>query len=186
MGGVILILLALDIVWFRLLTDYFRELLFRPDDTQLFENRDVMWGWTMMVGGILMFIWAAKENASPTIWLTAQPDGLGLGVRSPGGTLLVIPWRKLSRVWVDELTEDEERYQVLRVEVNDPSLFPLSVLNGRRVSDTEIAVFTYSWNQDPGAVVELIAAWQDASPRQRFQSGPGPLQAVSEQVTSRL
>ena len=55
-----LIVLAVDVLTQRRITNSLRDLLFRPDDTQLFEFRDVVWAWAILLvaGGVA--IWALR------------------------------------------------------------------------------------------------------------------------------
>ena len=61
-----LIVLAVDVLTQRRITNSLRDLLFRPDDTQLFEFRDVVWAWAILLvaGGVA--IWALRELIVPT------------------------------------------------------------------------------------------------------------------------
>ncbi|MEX1043689.1 MAG: hypothetical protein WD020_03535, partial [Acidimicrobiia bacterium] len=51
LAGVPFVVLAVDVLTRRRLTDALREILFRPEDTQLFEPRDVIWAWVMLICG---------------------------------------------------------------------------------------------------------------------------------------
>ena len=44
-----LVVLSVDILTQRRLTNALRDMIFKPDDTQLFEFRDVVWAWVILV-----------------------------------------------------------------------------------------------------------------------------------------
>lgn len=65
-GSIPLLVIGLDVLTNRRLTNWLRERLFNPEDTQIYEPRDVIWAWAMVIFAGVVVIWALKELFAPT------------------------------------------------------------------------------------------------------------------------
>ncbi len=158
-AGIPLLVIAVDVLTQRRLTDALRELLFRPNDTQLFEPRDVIWAWFMLVVGVVLTGWGLKELLAPTIVVRSDPEGLALGVRGPFRGPWVVPWDLVDDIGETTVDDDGDRVPVMWIRVTDPSIIPESVWNGRRIDDCTVAVFASDWETPPGVVAREAVEW---------------------------
>ncbi|NIP80252.1 MAG: hypothetical protein GWM90_13925, partial [Gemmatimonadetes bacterium] len=46
--------------------------LFRPEDTQIFEARDVIWAWALLAVGAAVTLWGLKELIVPAAVVRAD------------------------------------------------------------------------------------------------------------------
>ncbi|HSM43916.1 MAG TPA: hypothetical protein VK969_02750, partial [Acidimicrobiia bacterium] len=51
MGGIPFLVISLDVLTQRRITRWLTDLMFRPDDVQIFEPRDVIYAWVMLLFG---------------------------------------------------------------------------------------------------------------------------------------
>ena len=79
-GGIPLVILAVDVLTQRRITNALRDILFRPEDTQLFESRDVIWAIVILGVGLLFAIWGVKELLLPSLVFRAYGSGIELNV----------------------------------------------------------------------------------------------------------
>ncbi len=173
LAGIPLLVAATDVLTQRRLTDALRGLLFRPDDTQVFEARDLIWAWVMLAVGILLTGWGLKELLAPTIVVRSDADGLALGVRGPFRAPWVVPWSQVDDIGETTLDDDGVRVPVMWVRVMDPSIVPSSVWNGRRVDDRTVAIFASDWEIPPGDVARRAVEWAVASVSATFDDPEG-------------
>ncbi len=159
LSGIPLLVIATDVLAQRRLTDTLRELLFRPDDTQVFEARDLIWAWVMLAVGLALTGWGLKELLAPTIVVRSGTDGLALGVRGPFRGPWVVPWSQVDDIGETALEDDGVEVPVMWIRVMDPTIIPESVWNGRRIDDRTVAIFASDWETPPGVVAREAVEW---------------------------
>ena len=76
MGGIPLLVIAVDVLTSRRITNWLRELMFTPEDTQIYEPRDVIWAWALLFFSVFLVLWGLKELFMPTKVIEAREDGL--------------------------------------------------------------------------------------------------------------
>lgn len=157
MAGIPLLVIALDVITNRRITDRLRELLFRPNDTQLLEPRDVIWAWAMLAFAVFLIVWGLKELFVPTRIIEAKPEGLMVRVGGPLRRPVILPWRRIIDVDTTTIEDEERKVPLFLVEVDDPGLLPANPWGARWVSDKELGILTEDWADDPAAVAEAIA-----------------------------
>ena len=91
MAGIPFLVIGLDVVTNRRITDALRAKLFRPEDTQIFEPRDEIWAWAMVAFGAFLVIWGLKELFVPTSVIEARPEALVLKLSGPLGSPSACP-----------------------------------------------------------------------------------------------
>lgn len=158
-AGIPLLVIAVDVLTQRRLTDALRQLLFPPNDTQLFEPRDVIWAWVMLVVGVALTGWGLKELLAPTIVVRSDPEGLALGVRGPFRGPWVVPWELVDDIGETTIDDDGDTVRVMWIRVTDPSIIPASIWNGRRIDDRTVAIFASDWETPPGVVAREAVEW---------------------------
>ncbi len=146
--GMPLGLLALDVLTQRRVTNALRDIVFNPQDTQLFEARDVIWAWLMAIVGLGMALFGLKELIFPTTVVTADRDGLGLKVAGPLRRPVAIPWSAVDDIGSASVEDDGAVLSVMWVRVMEPELLPLEPWGGRWMDERTIALLATDWDRD--------------------------------------
>lgn len=157
MAGIPLLVLGLDVVTNRRLTDALREKLFRPDDTQIFEPRDEIWAWAMVGFGAVLILWGLKELFVPTRMVEARPESLELKLAGPFRPATRIPWARVVDIDVTTVEDEGRKVPLLAVEVDDASLLPENPWGARWIGPKEVGILTEDWADDPTEVAERLA-----------------------------
>lgn len=152
-----LIVLAVDVLTQRRITNSLRDLLFRPDDTQLFEFRDVVWAWTILIvaGGVA--IWALRELIAPTKVVAADVSGVRLQVTPPFRKPLFVAWADIEDIGSATVEDEGDTFPVLwiRFAVDDFGLE--EPWSARWMDDRTLALMGTDWETDPIDVAKLLA-----------------------------
>jgi hypothetical protein len=157
LAGVPAIVIATDVLTQRRITDALREMLFRPEDTQIFEARDVIWAWALLVVGVAVTAWGLKELIVPAATIRADTTGLSLKVAGPFRPAVAIPWDAVDDIGDATVDDDGKILRVLWVKVFEPALLPDEPWGARLVADDTIAVLADDWERDPSVVAAEIA-----------------------------
>lgn len=157
MGGIPLVVLGLDVVTNRRITNAMRDVLFRPEDTQIFEPRDEIWAWALLAFGAFLVLWGLKELFVPTRVLETTPEGLALRVGGPLGRTAVVPWDQVLDVDTTTVEDEGRKVPHLVVEVADSSILPDNPWGARWLGDGELAILAEDWGDDPRRVADGVA-----------------------------
>ncbi|HEX6946009.1 MAG TPA: hypothetical protein VF246_01485 [Acidimicrobiia bacterium] len=157
MAGIPFLVLGLDVVTHRRLTNALREMLFRPEDTQIFEPRDEIWAWAMVAFGVTLILWGLKELFVPTAMIEARPEALLLKLSGPFRPPTSLPWARVMDIDVISVEDDGAKIPLLAVEVDDPALLPDNPWGARWIGPKEIGILTEDWAEDPHMVAEALA-----------------------------
>lgn len=173
--GVPLVVIAVDVLTRRRLTNALRELLFRPDDTQIFEPRDVIWAWVMLVCGLLLVGFGLKELMFPTTVVEANRVGLRLKLSGPLRPYTRIPWEAIDDIGSGSVADEGDRLGVLWVRLFNPDLVPDQPWGARWIDEATIALLAADWDRSAvRAAEEITLLALDAA-----RSGPGDSPEVS-------
>lgn len=164
-GGVPLFVIALDVLTQRRLTDVLRALLFRPDDTQLLEPRDVIWAWAMLAVGAALTLWGLKELIAPTAMVRADADGLALKINGPFRPPLRLSWDQVDDVGSGTVEDAGDELPVLWVRLMRPEDLPDDAWGGRPIDDRTLALLASDWDETPTAAARRITEVALASVR---------------------
>lgn len=156
MGGIPLLVVALDVLTNRRITNWLRELIFRPEDTQIYEPRDVIWAWAMAVFAAFVVLWGLKELFIPTKVLECTPKGLALKIGGPFRPVSLIPWDLIDDVRGVEVEDDGDRLPMLAIRVLGRGELPDNPWGARWIDDRELAVLAQDWLEPPGRVAGEI------------------------------
>lgn len=158
LGGVPLVVIAADVLTRRRLTNALREMIFRPEDTQIFEPRDVIWAWFMLVAGLLLVGFGLKELMFPTPVLRADALGLRLKIGGPFRSGRTIGWDDVVDIGSGSVEDEGDRLPVLWVTVSRPEALPSQPWGARWISDDTVAMLASDWDRSAVRAAEEVAA----------------------------
>lgn len=167
MGGIPLLVISLDVLTNRRVTNWLRELLFRPEDTQIYEPRDVIWAWAMLLFSALIVAWGLKELFVPTKVVECREEGLALKLRGPFRGPDLIPWGVIDDLQGTERVDAGDMVPVLSLRLLGRADLPDNPWGARWVGERELVVLAEDWAASPDEVASQIADFAvDAAKRQ--------------------
>jgi hypothetical protein len=155
--GVPMVVIGLDLLTRRRLTNALREVLFRPEDTQLPEPRETVWAAALLFVGLILCAWGLKELVAPTKVVVADGRGLRLkvrGFRPP----LALEWDQVEDVGSGTVSDDGDLLPVLWVRTSDPAVIPEALWGARMIDERTLAVLASDWETSHVAAAEGITA----------------------------
>lgn len=156
LAGVPLVVLAIDVLTRRRLTNALREMLFRPEDTQIFEPRDVIWAWIMLVCGLILVGVGLKELMFPTAVVSADAAGLQLKLSGPLRPPTSLTWAQVDDLGSGSVADEGDRLPVLWVRVFDPDDLPDQPWGARWIDESTIALLASDWERTAVRAAEEI------------------------------
>lgn len=166
MAGIPLLVISLDVLTNRRLTNRLRDVLFRAEDTQIFEPRDVIWAWAILIVASVMVLWGLKELFVPTKVLECRPEGLALKLTGPFRPATVVPWEAIVDVDGIQIDDESGKVPMFWLEVTDRSTLPQDPWGARWVGPNELAVIAQDWTETPQAIAEKVADYAVEEARQ--------------------
>lgn len=171
MGGIPLLVISLDVLTQRRITRWLTDLMFRPEDVQIFEPRDVIFAWVMFLFGAFLVIWGLKELFLPTKVVECRDDGLAVRIQGPHRGPAVIAWENIRDVGGDVIDDDGDEIPLLVVTVFDREGLPGNPWGARWVEERELGIMAQDFDDDPHRVAERIADYAvDAVERKRRET----------------
>ena len=167
LGGIPLLVVSLDVLTERNITRWLTDLIFRPEDVQIYEPRDVIYAWVMFFFGALFVLWGLKELFIPTRVLECRDDGLALRLSGPLRGPSLIGWDNIQDVGGDEVIDEGDKIPVLVLSVFNREELPANPWGARWVDERELAVMAQDWGTDPDRVAEKIADYAVAAVRRQ-------------------
>jgi hypothetical protein len=158
LAGVPLVVLGVDVLTRRRLTDALRGILFRPEDTQLFEARDVIWAWVMLVCGVILVAVGLKELMFPTTVVEANVAGLRLKVAGPFRPHATVPWEMVDDIGSGSVADEGDQLAVLWVRFHDPTPLPDQPWAARWIDERTIALLASDWDRSAVKAAEELSA----------------------------
>lgn len=155
-GGILLLLISLDVLTNRRISDWLRSVVFVGQDTQLFEPRDVIWAWAMALFALFLVVWGLKELFAPTKVVECRPEGLALKVTGPRRPPVLIPWGQIVDVTGREIEDEGAKLTMLVVQVRSGDGLPSNPWGAQWMSDSELGVLAEDWAEAPQKVAERI------------------------------
>jgi hypothetical protein len=153
-GAIPLLVIALDVLTNRRITNWLREILFTPEGTQIYEPRDVIYAWALMLFAAFLVIWGLKELFVPTRVIECRHEGLALKLRGPFRGHDVIPWARVVDVGAGEIEDEGEILLLLRIRVLERGDLPAHPWGARWLEPLLLGVLAQDW-----AVTPKEAAW---------------------------
>lgn len=149
LGGIPLLVIAVDVLTNRRITNLLREMLFRPDDTQLYEPRDVIYAWGMLIFGGLLVLWGLKELFYPTKVVECRRDGIAIRLSGPLRGPDIIPWGLLRDLGPGQIDDEGEILPILKIEVFSRGELPSHPWGARWLESNVLGVLTQDWADSP-------------------------------------
>lgn len=169
-GGIPLLVVSLDVLTERRITRWLTDLIFRPEDVQIYEPRDVIYAWVILAFGSLFVLWGLKELFIPTRVVECLDDGLALKINGPLRGSSVVPWENIQDVGGDEVIDEGDRIPLLVVSVFNRDKMPSNPWGARWIDENELGLMAQDWGRDPQKVAEQIADYAvEAVRRQRVK-----------------
>lgn len=157
LAGVPLVILGVDVVTRRRLTDALRAVLFRPEDTQIFEPRDVIWAWVMLGCGLLLVGFGLKELMFPTTVVEANALGVRVKLSGPFRAPTAIPWSQVEDLGSGSVADEGDRLPVVWLRLADPDLIPDQPWGARWIDDNTVAILASDWDRSAVRAADDIA-----------------------------
>ncbi len=155
-GGIPLVILGVDVLTQRRITDALREILFRPEDTQIFEARDVIWAIVILAVGLLFAVWGVKELLFPSLVLRADAEGLTLNVRGPFQPAVLVPWAQIDDIGTGTVDDDGAFLEVLWIRFLAGHRVPSEPWGSRWLEPSTLALLSGDWEIRPSEIVESV------------------------------
>jgi hypothetical protein len=157
MAGIPLLVVSLDILTSRRITNWLREMIFTPENTQIYEPRDVIWAWAMVLFAGFLVLWGLRELFMPTKIIESTGEGVWLNVGGPFRGATLVPWEEITAIRAGQLEdEDHSKAEVLIMAVTDPGRVPDNPWGARWIAPGQVAVLAEDWGQDAGAVAQRL------------------------------
>lgn len=168
MGGIPLLVISLDVLTARRITRWLTDLMFRPEDVQIFEPRDVIFAWVMFMFGAVAVIWGLKELFIPTKVVECRQQGLAVRVNGPFGGPSIIPWKDIQDVGGADIDDEGDLIPLLIITVFNRENLPDNPWGARWVAERELGIMAQDWDEDPQEAAERIAQYAvEAAQRER-------------------
>lgn len=156
LAGVPLVVVAVDVLTRRRLTDALRAILFRPEDTQIFEPRDAIWAWVMLICGLILVGFGLKELMFPTTVVEANPFGLRLKLSGPLRPATTVPWSAVDDVGSGSVADDGDRLPVMWIRLFEPGLVPDQPWGARWIDQNTVALLAADWDRTAVRAAEEV------------------------------
>lgn len=166
-GGIPLLVIAVDVLTNRRITNWLREMLFNPDDTQIYEPRDVIWAWAMLLFSAFLVLWGLKELFLPTKVIEGRDEGLAVRLRGPLRKPDVIGWANVVDIEAGEIMDEGDVVLLLRIKVLTRGALPVHPWGARWVENRVLGILAEDWSTPPAKVAEQLAEFAvDAARRE--------------------
>lgn len=167
MGGIPLLIISLDVLTNRRVTNWLRELIFRPEDTQIYEPRDVIWAWAMLLFSAIIVLWGLKELFLPTRVIEATDDGLSVKIGGPFRPASTISWDLIDDVRAIQVSDEGDTIPMLAIRMLSTGDLPEDPWGARWLGDRELALLAQDWPEPASSVArDIIDFAVEAAKRQ--------------------
>ncbi|MGH8870956.1 MAG: hypothetical protein ACRDWS_03165 [Acidimicrobiia bacterium] len=159
-GGIPFLVIAVDVLTNRRITNWLRELIFTPQDTQIYEPRDVIWAWAMLLFSGFLVLWGLKELFLPTNVIEARDAGLALRLRGPFRKPDLIPWGNIVDIVPGEISDEGDILLLLRVKLLIRGGLPDHPWGARWVETHVLGLLAEDWEIPPARVADQLAEYR--------------------------
>jgi hypothetical protein len=159
LGGIPLLVIAADVLTSRRITNLLRELLFTPEDTQIYEPRDVIWAWAILLFALFIVLWGLKELFRPTRVLETRDEGLLVRLRGPIRKPDLIPWTDIVDIDAGEITDEGDVLLLLRITLTGRGRLPEHPWGARWLEPRVLGLLAEDWALPPANVAEQVGRY---------------------------
>ncbi|HSO49417.1 MAG TPA: hypothetical protein VLS86_02630 [Acidimicrobiia bacterium] len=156
-GSIPLLVISVDVLTNRRITNWLREMVFNPNDTQIYEPRDVIWAWVMLLFSALLILWGLKELFVPTKVIEARAEGLAVRLRGPLAKADLIPWENVIDIRPGEIMDEGDVLILLMISLLTRGDLPDHPWGARWVETRVLGMLAQDWATPPAKVAEQIA-----------------------------
>lgn len=156
-AGIPLVVVGLDVLYRRRISNFFSGLIFAADAPQVFEPRDVIWAIAILLIGLALAGFGLKELLSPRAVVRAGQEGLALRLGGPFKPPVVIPWDVIDDVGAEMVDDDGDIVPVMWVRLADVTVIPADPWGARWIDPTTLAVLASDWEMPANLVAEKVA-----------------------------
>lgn len=175
MAGIPLLVISIDVLTQRRITRWLTDIVFRPEDVQIFEPRDVIFAWAMFLFAAFLVLWGLRELFVPTRVLECRDEGLALKINGPFRPASVIEWDNIKDVGGEEIEDEGEVVPLFVVGVFSREGLPDNPWGARWVGELELGVLAQDWADDAQTVAERVADYAVDSVKRQQQSARSDL-----------
>jgi hypothetical protein len=181
MAGIPLLVISLDVLTNRRITNWLREIMFRPEDTQIYEPRDVIWAWAMALFAGFIVLWGLKELFVPTKIIECHDEGLALKISGPFRQPSLVLWEDIDDVTGGEVSDEGEVVPLLLITVLSREGLSETPWGARWVDDDKLGVLAEDWSEDPSDVADKIVDCAVAAARKTTRDRANRMSASLEE-----
>ncbi|HEX5694824.1 MAG TPA: hypothetical protein VFZ15_00470 [Acidimicrobiia bacterium] len=156
-GSIPLLVISVDVLTNRRITNWLREMVFNPNDTQIYEPRDVIWAWAMLLFSGFLILWGLKELFVPTRVIEARSEGLAVRLRGPLAKADIIPWENVIDIRPGEIMDEGDVLILLEISLLTRGNLPDHPWGARWVETRVLGMLAQDWATPPAKVAEQIA-----------------------------
>jgi hypothetical protein len=156
-GGIPLLIISLDVLTERRITRWLTDLIFRPEDVQIYEPRDVIFAWAMFLFASFLVVWGLKELFVPTKVMEATDEGLKIKVSGPFRPPSLIAWDNIRDVGGADIEDEGDVIPLFVIGVFDRTGLPDNPWGARWVDERDLGILAEDWGDDPQEVAEKVA-----------------------------
>lgn len=169
MGGIPLLIISLDVLTERRITRWLTDIIFRPEDVQIYEPRDVIYAWAMVLFAAFIVLFGLKELFSPTKVVQADEKGISLHISGPFRRATRITWQNIRDIGGASVLDEGDEIPLLVISVFDRGDLPENPWGARWVEERELGILAQDWSEKPETVAERIADFAVEIARRRTQ-----------------
>jgi hypothetical protein len=167
LGGIPLLVIAVDVLTSRRITNWLRELIFTPEDTQIYEPRDVIWAWAILAFAAFIVVWGLKELFRPTKVIETRDEGLMVRLRGPVRKPDLISWGDIVDIEAAEIADEGDVLLLLRITLTGRGQLPEHPWGARWLEPKVLGLLAEDWATPPAQVAEEIGRYAvDAATRE--------------------
>jgi hypothetical protein len=158
-GGIPILVISVDVLTNRRITNWLREIVFNPNDTQIYEPRDVIWAWAMLLFSGFLVLWGLKELFVPTKVIEGREDGLAVRLRGPFVKPDVIPWGWVVGIEAGEILDEGDVLILLRIKLVTRGDLPEHPWGARWVETRVLGILAQDWSTPAARVADELSKY---------------------------
>jgi hypothetical protein len=157
-GAIPLLVISIDVLTQRRITKWLQGLIFpRPEDLQIYEPRDVIWAWGLVLFAGILILWGLKELFVPTSVVECRDAGLAVKLRGPLRGEDLIPWANVADLAGGEIEDEGDVLPVLQIKLLGRGDLPEHPWGARWVDARVLGILAQDWQETPEEVAGKVS-----------------------------